>query len=70
MIGVVRWTALLLELGGIGFTVKLCHEGRLGAACLFLLFDTLMILVFVLCHVLVELVLDKYSLKSKGTWWL
>jgi hypothetical protein len=70
MIGVVRWTALILEVVGVYFTVKLCHAGDFKGAALFFVFDTLMVLVFVCSHVLAERVLEKYSVKRRGNWWL
>ena len=70
MIIVVRWTAFILELGGLYFTAKLSHEGKLREAFLFLLFDTLVILVFVLAHVIVEWLLGTHNHKGREAWWL
>jgi hypothetical protein len=66
---VVRWTAFIVSLGGLFFTAKLSHEGRLREAFLFLLFDTLVVLIFVLAHVLVEWLLPSPNNRSHGTWW-
>ncbi|HEV7398443.1 MAG TPA: hypothetical protein VGN86_18160 [Pyrinomonadaceae bacterium] len=70
MIFVLRWTAFILGLGGLYETGKLAHEGQFRAAFYFLLFDSVVILVFVLSHALVETVLDKFSTRRSGTWWL
>jgi len=70
MIGLVRWTAFILELGGLYETMKLCHEGRFRAAFLFLIFDSVVVIVFVTSHCLVEWVLRRQSTKREGVWWL
>lgn len=70
MIVVVRWTAFVLELAGLFFTAKLCHEGKMREAFLFLLFDTLVVIVFVLAHVIVEWLLGTHDNKGGRAWWL
>lgn len=70
MIGLVRWTAFILEIGGLYQTMRLYHDGRLGAALLFLFFDTVVVIVFVSSHCLVEWVLMKQRNKRAGIWWL
>lgn len=69
MVLILRWTAFLVEMGGLSVTLILTHEGRFGAAVLFLLFDTLVILLFVLSHFLVEWILDKLCNKRSRIWW-
>jgi heme/copper-type cytochrome/quinol oxidase subunit 4 len=70
MIWVVRLTALVLELVGLFYTVKLSHKGEYGAAFLLFIVDTAIIVAFVLSHCFVEKVLDRYERKKRINWWL
>ncbi len=71
MVIVLRWLAFILGTAGIVETAKLGHEGKYREAYLFLLFDFTVVIVFVLSHVIVEWLLDKFKKKepSGPAWW-
>lgn len=68
MIWVVRLVALLLELVGLFFTVEHIHKEEYTAALILLVFDTVMVIVFVLSHCLVEEVIDRHERKKRLRW--
>jgi len=70
MIWVVRFTALVVELGGLFYIVRHLHHGEYVSAFLLLLFDTVVVVVFVVSHCLVESILTRYEPKARGRWWL
>jgi len=70
MIGLIRWTALILEFSGLYETLMLGRQGRYSAAFLFLLFDAGLVIAFVTVHGIVEWVLQKQSPRRGGIWWL
>ena len=68
MLRIVRSVVLVIELVGLFFVLKLAHEGNFGGALYRLGFDVLVILVFVLTHILVELVLRRFDTPKRGAW--
>lgn len=70
MIVMVRWTAFIVGLGGLYLTTKLSREGRFREAFHFLLFDALVVILFVLVHRIVDRLLDPPNNRGGGAWWL
>jgi hypothetical protein len=69
MTWLVRIIALGLEVYGLIYVLKLAHQENYRGALTRLVFEVLVVLVFVTCHVVVEMVLRK---KKGGwpPWWL
>lgn len=69
MTWLVRIIALGLEVYGLIYVLKLAHQENYRGALTRLAFEVLVVLVFVTCHVVVEMVLRKK--KGGGPpWWL
>lgn len=57
MAWLIRLTAFGIELLGLYFVLKHADEGHFGAALIRLIFDVVVVLVFVSSHVLIETIL-------------
>lgn len=70
MIWVLRLVVLLVELAGLFFAIRLVHDGEFGVAFLRLLFETAILIMFVLTHCLIEWILSRNTLKNRNRWWV
>jgi hypothetical protein len=69
MTWVVRIIALGLELFGLYYVLKLAHQDNYRGALTRLAFEVVLVLVFVTCHVFVEMVL-RDDRRGGPPWWL
>lgn len=67
---VIRTAVLLVEIVGLFYALKLAHAGEFGTAFRVFLFESIILVVFVLTHCLIEVILDRPSHKKNVRWWL
>ena len=67
---VIRIAALLVEIGGLFFVIKLVHDEKFGTAFRVFLFETIILVVFVLTHCLIEVILERATRRNNVRWWL
>jgi hypothetical protein len=67
---VVQVTVLLVEIGGLFLAIKLAHDGAFNLALRIFLFETIVLIVFVLTHRLIEGILDRPPRRNSARWWL
>jgi hypothetical protein len=70
MIWVIRLSVLLIELVGLVYALKLIHEGQFRSGLLLFAIETVVLIVFVLTHCLIEMILDRHKRKHRSRWWV
>lgn len=66
---VVRLVALGIELSGLYYVLKLAHQDNYRGALTRLAFEVVLVLVFVTCHLVVEMML-RNNRRGGPPWWL
>lgn len=69
MTWVIRLAATAIELSGLYFVLKLAHEENFMGAFKRLAFDLVVLFVFVISHLLIEMLLRKSDRKGGRPWW-
>ncbi|HEY6218383.1 MAG TPA: hypothetical protein VIW74_17065 [Pyrinomonadaceae bacterium] len=69
MTWVVRIVALGIKLFGLYYVLKLAHHDNYRGALTWLLFEVILVLIFVSCHIIVEAMLREKRQGSRP-WWL
>jgi heme O synthase-like polyprenyltransferase len=67
---VIRIAVLLVEIGGLFFAIKLVHEKEFSTAFRVFLFESIILIVFVLTHCLIEVILERSTRRNNVRWWL
>ena len=67
---VVQITVLLVELGGLFFAVRLLHARKFFDAFQIFLFETIILIVFVVTHRVIDRILKPPTRGTKTAWWL
>ena len=69
MTWVIRLVALAVELLGLYFVLRLAHQDNFKRALTRLAFDVVVLFVFVISHLLIEMLLRKNRRGGGRPWW-
>ena len=69
MTRVIRWVVLAVELVGLYFVLKLAHQDNFKGALTWLAFHVVVLFVFVISHLLIEMLLRKNKRGGGPPWW-